>query len=149
MFGVLGNYEVGARHRWQQDTIYNYLQLSPNIYNYLQLSLHLRRFLAFHHIPITPQSPNPATISCRSPATSQTRENIRNIFLPFVFWEKMKMHFCQLHSYSLDKKRSRAHQSQFVEISTIYFYLFWWMKHFVEQCFWLIFSSIMDIWNVM
>ena len=38
MFGVLGNYEVGARHRWQQDTIYNYLQISTTIYNYRCIS---------------------------------------------------------------------------------------------------------------
>ena len=86
--------------------------------HYLQLSLHLRRFLAFHHIPITP---HPATISCRSLATSQTRENIRNIFLPFVFWEKMKMHFCGSFIHTVWTEN--VHRSSVLICRNIYYLL--------------------------
>ena len=117
IFGILGNYEVGARHRWQRDTIYNYLQLSTTI-------------IASPEISGFPSHTDHSAVS--APRHDQLQ---------------ISRHIANNTAIILDRKRSIGHQSQFVEIYTIY--LFWWMKHFVEQCFWLIFSSIMDIWNVM
>ena len=112
--------------RWVRDTG-DSRTLSTTIYKYLQLSTTIA---ASPEISGFPSHSDHSAVSAPRHDQLQISRDIANNT-----------------AIILDRKRSIGHQSQFVEIYTIY--LFWWMKHFVEQCFWLIFSSIMDIWNVM
>ena len=118
MFGVLGNYEVGARHRWQQDTIYNYLQISTTIYNYRCISGDFWLSITFRSLRSLRTPPRSAA---DLPPHRKHGKYPQHLAAICFLGENENALLWQLHSYSLDKKT--FHRSSVPICRNIYYLL--------------------------